>query len=140
MLRGGSYGLQVKEANECERVTSTVLITDNGSDAYENNNSLGAAKTIYLESTYQARMGNQGDSDWFKYTNPKSQKSAGTYYLIVDSQTDGQTAELYEANGSLIISAKYGAYNLSSGKSYYIKVSGATSLLCYTIRLSSSLN
>lgn len=149
-LLQGNYSLQVKDANECETVTSTVLITDNGSDAYENNNSLGAAKMISLESTYLARLGNQGDTDWFKYNNPKSPKSEGTYYLIFDPQADGQTAELYEANGSLITPIETGSlegslgtyvsYYLFARESYHIKVSGATSLLCYTIRLSSSLN
>jgi surface protein len=149
-LSSGNYTVAVKGANGCQASNSTVEITDNGSDAYENNNSLGAAKTISLESTYQARLGISGDADWFKYTNPKSPKSAGTYYLIFDSYAIGQIAELYDENGSLILpqetglilgtSSIYGAYSLSARESYYIKVSGATSLMCYSIKLSSSID
>jgi hypothetical protein len=86
--------------------------------------------------------------DWFKNTIP--QNGSGTYYLIIEAQAAGQVAQLYQGNGLLMVpkqtgsvegsSASYGAYNLTSGKRYYIKVSGATSLACYNLKLSSSLN
>ena len=143
-LSQGTYSLQVKDANECVSSSSAVQITDNGSDLYEDNNILGTAKAISLELTYQARLGSQEDIDWFRYVNPKGRKNARTHYLNFAKQ-DGQIAELYDQAGSLVlpnagsIPGSPAAYNLLSGRSYYVKVSGASSLSCYTISLSTVL-
>ena len=124
--------------------SSAVQITDNGSDLYEDNNILGTAKAISLELTYQARLGSQEDIDWFRYVNPKGRKNARTHYLNFAKQ-DGQIAELYDQAGSLVlpnagsIPGSPAAYNLLSGRSYYVKVLGASSLSCYTISLSTVL-
>jgi hypothetical protein len=147
-LEAKSYPIVVKDLPGCASGIANVIVSDNGSDAYESNNTLKTAKTIVLESSIQARIGVSGDVDWFKYITPKT--GSGTYYLIFERQESGQVAQLYQGDGTLIVpsqtglldgsSATYGAYTLLSGKPYYIKVSGTTSLLCYTIRLSKVLN
>jgi hypothetical protein len=97
-----------------------------------------------LELTYQARLGIQGDADWFRYVNPKGRKNERTHYLNFAKQ-DGQIAELYDQAGLLVlpnagsIPGSPAAYDLLSGRSYYIKVSGESSLSCYTISLSTAL-
>jgi hypothetical protein len=147
-LEAQSHPVVIKDNLGCISAISNVVISDNGSDVYEDNNIRRAAKTIGLESSIQARIGVSGDVDWFKNTIP--QNGSGTYYLIIEAQAAGQVAQLYQGNGLLMVpnqtgsvegsSASYGAYNLTSGKRYYIKVSGATSLACYNLKLSSSLN
>ncbi|AMQ58096.1 T9SS type A sorting domain-containing protein [Algoriphagus sanaruensis] len=143
-LSQGTYSLQVKDANECVTSPSAVQITDNGSDPYEDNNTLGTASAISLELPYQARLGSQGDIDWFRYVNPKGRKNTRTHYLNFAKQ-DGQIAELYDQAGLLVlpnagsIPGSPAAYNLLSRRSYYIKVSGASSLSCYTVSLSTAL-
>ena len=138
----------VRDNLSCSSKPASVVISDNGSDAYEYNDNQRAAKALSLESSIQARIGVIGDVDWFKYTIP--QNGSGIYYLTIDAPTTGQVAQLYQGNGSLIVPqetglvegsmASYGAYTLSSGKRYYVMVSGTASLVCYDLKLSSSLN
>jgi hypothetical protein len=147
-LEAQSYAVTVRDALSCSSKSTSVVIGDNGSDAYEYNDIRRAAKAISVESSIQARIGVSGDLDWFKYTIP--QNGSGTYYLIIDAPATGQVAQLYQGNGLLIVPqetglvegslASYGSYNLSSGKKYYVRVSGTASLVCYNLKLSSSLN
>jgi hypothetical protein len=147
-LEALSYAVMVRDNLSCSSKSTSVVISDNGGDAYEYNDIRRAAKAISLQSSIQARIGVSGDVDWFKYTIP--QNGSGTYYLIIDAPATGQVAQLYQGNGLLIVPqetglvegslASYGSYNLSSGKKYFVRVSGTASLVCYDLKLSSSLN
>lgn len=146
-LEAKSYAVVVKDNVGCISAFFNVIISDNGGDAYENNNTLKASKPIELEKTIQARIGLEGDMDWFRFTTQKN--GLKTYYMTFSSQTVGQTAEVYNSRGSLINPVKSGEsadtptgvvrYQLSSNTMYFIKVSGKESLACYELKVSTQV-
>ena len=132
-LYAGIYTVWVKDANGCTK-SSSVSITDNGSDEFESNNSKNQAKTINVSATNLARLALSTDiADWFKFTTT----SAGNYTLTLTHPTLGFTFDIY-ASGSntpalipITISSTAKTYTLAANTSYYISVTGGLSYVCY---------
>ncbi|HEY1021150.1 MAG TPA: SprB repeat-containing protein, partial [Flavisolibacter sp.] len=69
-LQAGDYTVWTRDANGCT-TSRLVTITDNGTDAYENNNSKNAAKIIAVGESINARIALANDAaDWFQFTTP----------------------------------------------------------------------
>jgi hypothetical protein len=119
-------------------------------DTYETNETVGAAKTISLNSTISAGIATDGDLDWFKVSTTNS-PSTNIKVTLSDFANDLQV-ELYNSTGD----TKLGTYttlangdevivlNTSSKKvTYTIKVSKAGSevldpAVCYNLQVQSS--
>lgn len=110
-------------------------------DAYETNETLAAAKTLSVNTTYSAMKICPSDVDWFKFSSTSSQRKVRVRIYNLPADYD---LELYSANGTLLGTSANGGttnegifYNASGTGTYYVKVigyNGASSNTAYTIR------
>ncbi len=133
-LAAGSYLVTTTDAKGCIG-TRSFTVTDNGSDAWESNNSRTASKSITPGSPVAARIGTATDQDWFRFTT-----LAGTteYTLRITHATVAYTMDLYTNTGVLVTpvaepEAEVKTYSLSGGATYHVRISGAQSLTCYSL-------
>lgn len=135
-LFAGTNTITVRDSKGCE-VSTTASIVDNGSDAFESNNKLGAAAAIEVGKPIQARIApTANDKDWYKFTTA----NAGAYVLTVTHDLLSYTFNLYDSKGKVIVASSSTAttktYNsLLASATYYVQVSGTLSLSCYTLSL-----
>jgi len=141
-LNAGSYTVWVKDNNGCTRST-VVAITDNGSDAFESNNSKNAARTVVIGASNAARLALPTDADWFKFTTPAG---GGSYRITVTHPTDAYSVQLYSsANNAPPLTptgsgAGYKDYTLAGNSTFYFPVTGDTSYVCYQFAVTSNLS
>jgi hypothetical protein len=139
-LYAGTYTVWVKDANGCTK-SSTVSITDNGSDEFESNNSKNQAKTISVGATNRARLALSTDiADWFKFTTT----SAGSYTLTLTHPTLGFTFDMYTSVNNTpgliptTTTATAKTYTVAANTTYYISVTGGLSYVCYQFSVAPS--
>ena len=139
-LPEGKYTLTVIDENGCVAADNDVNIVDNGTDAYESNNTIVEAKSVNLSSTLQARLfsSKKADADWYHFSVP----TTGQYNLNWSHPTVQQSFGVYtlNKNKSLALAvvgegSGYKSYNLTAGVNYYLGVTGTQSLECYAISL-----
>ena len=137
-LYAGSYTVYVKDANGCTKST-TVTITDNGSDEFESNNSKNQSKTINVGTTISARIALAADvADWFKFTTG----TAGDYVLTLTHPSASFTFNMYPAGNNVPAlvptntTATTKEYTLAANTVYYISVTGGLSYICYQLDVS----
>jgi len=141
-LYAGSYTVWVRDNNGCTR-SAVVAITDNGSDAFESNNSKNAARTVVIGANNAARLALPTDADWFKFTTPAG---GGSYRITVTHPTDAYSVQLYSsANNAPALTPTgsgtgYKDYTLAGNSTYYFPVTGDTSYLCYQFAVTSNLS
>lgn len=135
-LYAGNYTVWVKDANGCTKSSAVISITDNGSDQYESNNSKTQAKAINIATTINARIGIATDLDWFKFTTPAGNT---TYTLSVTHGSVNYTFNMYptSSNAAALLPVSTAptskSYALAGNTTYYVQVSGALSLSCYSL-------
>ncbi|MHB1105539.1 MAG: T9SS type A sorting domain-containing protein [Lutibacter sp.] len=140
-LQAGTYVAWVKDSRDCTN-SQTVIITDNGSDAFEGNNSKNQAKSMNTGATINARIGSSIDVDWFKFVVPTG---GGNYILNVSHETVNYTFNLYSSvkNTSAISPINQTStskeFNLITG-TYYVEIVGALSLECYDLSVNPAIN
>ena len=135
-LYSGNYTVGVKDVNGCFK-TAVVSITDNGSDAYESNNSKSQAKLILIAGQVNARIALATDiADWFKFTTV----GAGNYVLNMSHPSVNYTFNLYATGNNtpalvpVISSSTSKQYNnLAANATYYVQITGGLSYNCYSL-------
>jgi len=132
-LYAGSNTIWVQDANGCTKST-TVSITDNGSDEFESNNSKNQAKTINVSVTNMARLALATDiADWFKFTTG----SAGSYNLTLTHSTLSFTFDIYPSGNNTpaltptATTSTTKTYMLTANTTYFISVTGGLSYVCF---------
>lgn len=138
-LLAGSYTAWVKDANGCTKSSASISITDNGTDAYESNNSKNQAKLISIGTTINARIALATDiADWFMFTTPAGN---GNYKLNLSHQTVNYTFNMYPTGNNVAALVPSGStptskqYALTGGATYYVQITGASSYNCYDLSI-----
>ncbi len=117
--------------NEVE--TPKINITVYSDDAYEDNDSYGAAYSITGGSYGQLIMADA--ADWYKFTVPAATRNVEARIYNFYNSIGNLNLYLYSTNGTTLLHSsttsgneeKVGAKNLTSGGTYYIKVQPAGS-------------
>lgn len=135
-VQAGTYTAWVKDANGCIKSSALISITDNGSDAYESNNSKSQAKLISIGPIINARIALATDTaDWFKFTPT----STGNYKLNLSHTTVNYTFNMYAAGNNTPALAPTSStptskqYALTVGTTYYVQITGGLSFKCYDL-------
>ena len=138
-LLAGSYTAWVKDANGCTKSSASISITDNGTDAYESNNSKNQAKLISIGTTINARIALTTDiADWFMFTTPAGN---GNYELNLSHQTVNYTFNMYPTGNNVTALVPSSSnptskqYALTGGATYYVQITGASSYNCYDLSI-----
>ena len=112
-------------------------------NSYEGNNSTSEAASIQIDRTYSSAISYNGDEDYYRLD-----WAGGLISILVESETGGNTMNLYNEDGSSRMGASHPYVGSTAGLTsghldagiYYVKVSGivgtyhltATSLHCDT--------
>jgi hypothetical protein len=133
-LAAGTYTITAQDAIGC-RGSRNFTVTDNGSDAYETNNTRTAAKALSIGTSIEARIGTTTDQDWFKFT---SNATVIDYTIFMNHPSVAYSFDLYNGSGTLVAPASellpdWKSYHLQANTTYYIRVTGTQSLLCYNL-------
>ena len=115
--------------------TKAVNVTDNGSDAYETNNSLLRTRVITLGQLVEARIGTATDQDWFKFTT-----SSGNAYKVTMSHASVAYSFNVQTNAGVAVAPTMDvpgikSYTLLPNTIYVVHVTGAQSLICYNLKV-----
>ncbi|HSK13587.1 MAG TPA: T9SS type A sorting domain-containing protein, partial [Phnomibacter sp.] len=137
-LDAGNYMVAVRDAYGCI-VSASTNIGDNGSDAYEPNNSMSAAAGIPLITAVFGRIApKSNDADWYAVTTA----AGGPYVLSLTHPAADHAFALYTRNGNKAVlvspssatSTTKTYNNLAAGTNYFIQVSGGgANFACYTL-------
>lgn len=138
-LYGGTYVVWVQDANGCT-TSKEVIITDNGGDQYESNNSKNQAKPILIDSLINARIATAADvADWFRFVTPAG---GGNFILHFTHPSAAFTYNMYASGNNtpalvpVNTTATSKEYVLSGNATYYINVTGGLSYVCYSLIVS----
>jgi Metallo-peptidase family M12/Fibronectin type III domain/Secretion system C-terminal sorting domain len=112
-------------------------------DTFESNNTSGSAKVVPANNSTLAKIGSNGDLDWFKFANTNSQRNIKVQLTDLPANYD---VELRRGSTLLATSTNAGnasesvIYNTSTVSSNYkVKVSGVGGAfngeLCYTLTI-----
>lgn len=147
------YEFQVQAV--CGSVTgnfsSSVFFTTSAagcSDAYEPNGSFSAAKTIPVNSTFQALISTSTDADWYKFSNTSAERKIKITMTNLPADYD---MALYSSSGVRLRLSQNGGtssetitYNTSTVGTYYIYVYGYNGAYsasqCYSLTVQISSN
>lgn len=140
LIAGNSYYIRISSDYADLNIpsytfTTTRLQTYTGEqDAYENDNTMSAAKVLTLGSTQAHSLHSTTDVDWMKFTPTTS-----GYYTFYTGARNGNAGDadillaLYDASGRLLIYDDDGftgynakvSYNLTAGTTYYLRAESA---------------
>lgn len=152
LAASSAYNAQV--AAVCSGVSSAYSTAINFStssattctDAWENNNTSGTARTIAVNTNIQAIIGSSSDNDWFKFTNTSSQSRIRIDLTNLPADYD---VRLYRGTNTQVGIGQNGGttseviiLNTTTVATYYVRVYGYNGAFnasqCYTLRASIS--
>ncbi|TXG40114.1 T9SS type A sorting domain-containing protein [Seonamhaeicola maritimus] len=137
-LSGGTYMVWVRDFNGCTS-SKEVIITDNGKDEYESNNSKKKAVEIGIGPTINGRIALANDvADWFKFDAFDAPEN-GNYTVALTHPSINFNLDLYPdgKNASAMVPVGNGEYELIGGATYYVEITSTeVSFICYDLIVS----
>ncbi|HSK13900.1 MAG TPA: DUF1565 domain-containing protein, partial [Phnomibacter sp.] len=141
-LPAANYSIQATDANGCTSALVNVSIVDNGTDAFEANNTVSAASNINIGQRIRARLAatKGADQDWYRFVTT----ATGSYAVSWTHPSVLQTFDLYVLNRnkavlvtptSVVGNTKNYA-NLAAN-TYHVQVNGTQSFVCYDLVVNS---
>ena len=130
----GGYVVTGIDATGCVN-SKTVIVTDNGSDAFETNNARTQAKVIALGQNVEARIGTATDQDWFKFIT-----SSGNAYKVTMAHASVAYSFNVQTNAGVAVAPTNDApglktFTLQPNSIYVVQVTGTQSLSCYNLKV-----
>ncbi len=142
-LYAGAYTVYLKDANGCI-ATRVMNITDNGRDEYEGNNSKNQSKTIAIGSAIAGRIAISTDiADWFNFSIPSG--GAGNYTVTLTHPSASFVIDLFPSGNNapaltpVNVTATSKEYSLAENSTYYIRVTGGLSYVCYNLSVTNGV-
>jgi len=152
LIAGTAYNAQVQAVcaggNSAYSAAITFNTTSAGgcTDVWESNNTSGTSRVIGVNTDIQARIGSNGDNDWYRFNNTSAASRirinlsnlAGDYDVRLYRGTSTQVG--ISQNGGT--SAEQIILNTTNVNTYYVRVYGYngafSATACYTLRASTS--